>query len=297
MTCYSPLHAYLDASGTVHWSNNGRGNDIYFPCGQCIGCRLQKSAEWATRIVHETKSHSISSFITLTYGQDLQNPSLHYPDFQLFLKRLRKQFHPKKIRYFVAGEYGDENGRPHWHAILFGVDFPDQKLYKLTRKGHKLYKSALLARLWPHGFSTVAEVNYQTAQYCAKYTLKKITGDAADDHYKITTPDGEIIDLVPEFARMSTHPGIGHDYCLKHHSSIIAHDFVVSNGARTSIPRYYDKLTRRNNPDAYLRIKSERSSQPLNPDNILESRLHVRETVLRAAISQNSTKRGDFNDN
>ena len=57
--------------------------------------------------------------ITLTYAprDDFADKILHPSHFQLFMKRLRRQGH--KVRYLVAGEYGDLKGRAHFHAILF----------------------------------------------------------------------------------------------------------------------------------------------------------------------------------
>ena len=46
-------------------------------------------------------------------------------DFQKFIKRLRKDY---DIKYFACGEYGDKTLRPHFHAILFGVNFSDDKI-------------------------------------------------------------------------------------------------------------------------------------------------------------------------
>ena len=75
-------------------SRNKRGVDgtLELPCGQCIGCRLERSRQWAVRCLHEASLHENNSFITLTYDEASMPPggSLCYRDFQLFMKRLRK---------------------------------------------------------------------------------------------------------------------------------------------------------------------------------------------------------------
>ena len=41
---------------------NGR-----FPCGKCIACRIAKSREWSSRLLHELTYWDKAVFITLTY--------------------------------------------------------------------------------------------------------------------------------------------------------------------------------------------------------------------------------------
>lgn len=49
----------------------------------------------------------------------------YYPDFQKFVKRLRKEFtkinngKPVALKYFVCSEYGGRTLRPHFHAVFF----------------------------------------------------------------------------------------------------------------------------------------------------------------------------------
>ena len=117
MACYSPIKAYRDSSGTLFFHSKVGTNIIKLPCGQCVGCRLERSRVWAARCVHEAQMHESNCFITLTY---MDNPvSLDYRDFQLFMKRLRSKS-GKRVRFFMCGEYGENNSRPHFHAILFG---------------------------------------------------------------------------------------------------------------------------------------------------------------------------------
>ncbi len=132
MPCYHPLSAFQCADGSIvfherRWYNTVK--TLSLPCGQCIGCRLERSRQWAMRCMHEAQLHENNCFITLTYDNTHlpSDGSLHYKDFQLFIKRLRKKFGNTRIRYYMAGEYGENFGRPHFHACIFGHDFHDKK--------------------------------------------------------------------------------------------------------------------------------------------------------------------------
>ena len=108
--------------------------------------------------------------------------SLNLRHVQLFLKRLRKKFTGVKIRFFCCGEYGPKLGRPHYHLILFGLDFDDKILFKKAKSGN-LYTSKILSDCWGKGYVTTGAVTLQSAGYVARYCLKKINGQMADAHY------------------------------------------------------------------------------------------------------------------
>lgn len=192
MPCYKPLDAWrpIDSSSKklVFSYNakrcNGPTPDLQVPCGQCVGCRLERSRQWAVRCVHESQMHKENCFITLTYAPEHlpADQSLHYRDFQLFMKRLRKRFSGKVIRFYMCGEYGENFGRPHFHACLFGHNFDDLTLWKVQNK-QKLYRSKTLEELWPFGHSSVGTVTFESAAYVARYIMKKVTGEAAELHY------------------------------------------------------------------------------------------------------------------
>lgn len=241
----------------------------------------------------ESQFHAASSFITLTYSEDTcpNPPSLRYSDFQKFMKRLRKAFGP--LRFFMCGEYGPKNLRPHFHACIFGTDFADRQIYSRSASGHIIYRSSDLERLWPFGFSSVAELNFLTAAYVARYTLKKVTGDAAEAHYRYICPEtGEVSFRTPEMARMSLKPGIGGPWYAKYSGDVFPHDYVVINGHKCRPPRYFEKLLRRADPTEYEFIKSDRMAHPSSVHNT-DSRLAVREQVQLAALQQLSP-RGDL---
>ena len=97
---------------------------IPFGCGQCIPCRINRKRLWTHRLMLESFSHSDATFVTLTYDPEkYSGESLRPEDVTKFLKRLRRKLEPKKLRYYLVGEYGDKTGRPHYHIALFG--FPN----------------------------------------------------------------------------------------------------------------------------------------------------------------------------
>lgn len=244
MTCYHPLLAYRDSGKVVFNKPFPYAKGFNLPCGQCIGCRLKYSQEWAVRLMHENQMHEESCFITLTmndeYLNSRDNPySLDRSEFQRFMKRLRKRY-GKKVRYFHCGEYGEKNSRPHYHAIIFGMDFEDKELFQV-RDEIRLYTSETLAKLWPYGFVTIGEVTMESCAYVARYVTKKIKGKDAENHYiRWDSLTGEGIPIEPEYATMSRKPGIGKSWLDKYKSDVYPHDYVVIKKHKIRPPRFYD---------------------------------------------------------
>jgi hypothetical protein len=205
--------------------------------------------------------HSFNSFITLTFNDEnlykRENPySLDVREYQLFMKRLRKK-RGKNIRFFHCGEYGDKNNRPHYHAIIFGWDFPDKTLWQ-KRDGIQLYVSEELQELWPYGFSTIGEVTFESAAYVARYVMKKIKGDAAEQHYQVTDPEtGEVLPIKPEYCTMSRKKGIGYTWFEKYKNDVYPNDYVVVNGKEVRPPRYYDSLLEEQELQQIKKVRQE----------------------------------------
>ena len=212
--------------------------------------------------MHEAQMHDANSFITLTYNEEWlpYDGSLVKPHFQKFLKKLRKRI-GTKIRYFMCGEYGEHFGRPHYHACIFGYDFPDRVLWKKIN-GVSLFISPLLSEIWGKGFATVGAVSFESAAYVARYTLKKKTGPEAEDHY---FKQHEWVDLQfevePEYANMSLKPGIGQTWLEKFETDVYPRDEVIVRGFSQKPPRYYDEIYRRDNEQDLERIKQNRTQR------------------------------------
>lgn len=281
MPCFRPWrkHRQNKLTGEVWTDLPG----LTLPCGQCIGCRLDRSRDWATRITHEAQMHDVNSFITLTYDDQHLPPrfSVEKREMQLFMKRLRMLIEPVRIRYYLCGEYGGQSNRPHYHAIIFGYDFPDKTLWRKTPAGYLTYRSRLLEQAWDKGLSEIGTVSVESAGYVARYVTKKITGDQADEHYQRVNPvTGEIWRVEPEFALMSSRPGIGRTWYDQYSSDAFPDDFVVINGEKRSVPRYYKKQLEASNERAAFDVTVNRlQSAVRHLDNNTPERLAVREEV------------------
>jgi len=264
MPCFSPLQAYRtysDVKGKkIVWGrDNLDGYDshkaIDLPCGQCIGCRLERSRQWACRLLAEAQCHEKTSFLTLTYKDMPTNSSLNLEDFTLFMKRLRRHFEPNKLRFFQCGEYGERTSRPHHHCILYGEDFRDDRIvHEASQSGLPQYTSTSLDDLWGHGICTIGDVTFESAAYVARYALKKISGARKESHYA---------GRKPEFVTMSRRPGIGALWFEEYKGDVYPGDVFVPGPHRPPSlpPKFFDKLLERSDPALYERVKARRKEE------------------------------------
>lgn len=325
MPCYKPITAWrsskINESGKRSLVFNSKyahehDNPIEIACGQCIGCRLERSRQWAIRCMHEASLYEDNCFITLTFSDEemlkRENPwSVDVRDFQLFMKRLRKKFPDKTIRFYHCGEYGEvckfclksinfcecgpeedwdnrsRPGRPHYHACLFNHDFDDKELWRI-QNGQRLYRSPTLEKLWPYGHSSIGTVTFDSAAYVARYIMKKITGDLAEDHYEAIDPfTGEVTSLRPEYTTMSRRPGIGTEWFNKFSDDVYPGDFVVVNGTKCRPPKFYDSLLETIDPFLHDDIKQFRTDAGfLHNEDSTRERLDVREYVQKKRLEK-----------
>lgn len=320
MACYHPLQA-LDVGMTANGKKDikflsykpsenehfvtydgkfyHRSRLMQLPCGQCVGCRLEYSRQWANRCMLELEYHDSAYFVTLTYddfhvpinyycsndetGEASPSLTLCKRDFQLFMKRLRKRFSNDKIRFFMAGEYGSSTFRPHYHAILYGLHLDDLTVYKRSPQGHTYYNSDSLASCWRDsngdaiGFVVVAPVTWETCAYTARYVMKKLKGSEAKFYSDFN--------IQPEFTLMSRKPGIARQW-YEDHPDLYDYDYInistPKGGRKFRPPKYFDKLYDVEHPDEMAEIKELRqkfaaeamkaklSNTSLSPDELLE---------------------------
>jgi len=321
MPCYRPLRAWkaqeVGASGKHGITFDPhkalvQGSALTLACGQCIGCRSDKAQAWGVRCRHEAEMHDASCFFTLTY--DEQNVpgdySVKLRDWQLFLHRTRKRTGVKGLRFAGGGEYGELGLRPHYHGLFFNYDFPDKKLMR-KRNEYPVYKSELLGELWPAGSHELGSVTHASAEYCARYALKKITGKVADDHYWRMSPvDGEAHRVEPEFFTMSRRPGLGTAWFEKFGadafgvSRVVASPFpnrvgqavsvsdgLVADGRKVRPPRFYLEKLSEADRQAVLRQRKRLSLEPRARANSTAERLKVREEVKRLKMARLASTR------
>lgn len=186
MTCTNPRIAYytgrLTANGkqvlsfSPAWPNQP---SFLVPCGHCMACRLRKRNDWISRLRVEAMQWPFSSFLTLTYDDAHVPPHLVKRDLQLFFKRLRHTLRDfgffAPVRYFACGEYGKLHWRPHYHAILFGLNLlaPEWKSTQVAFSGcYPIYQSDVIRFYWPFGFNTVDLSTDASIKYVSKYVCK-----------------------------------------------------------------------------------------------------------------------------
>lgn len=203
-----------------------------FPCGQCMPCKINRTRDWTIRLLHEYHAHNCNGlFITLTYDNEHLpiGRTLVKADLQKFFKRLRKQLDKecRKIKYFACGEYGSIRGRPHYHAIVFGLTPNDKKLIWSCWK----YADWQLLNLSPKGRKSIGTVTADSCRYVTGYIQKKLYGKDSE-YYKA-------LGLLPPFQLSSQ--GLGLSYVYEHYNDILDNVGVPYKGSIAPIPRYYKK--------------------------------------------------------
>lgn len=236
---------------------------VSLPCGKCMACRLETSRQTALRCVHESKMYQDNCFVTLTFDDEHLPKmcplteggySLVRKHTQDFMKRLRQKFSDRRIRVYGCGEYGEKLGRPHYHFCLFNIDFFDRLRWKKVN-GFWYYNSPTLSSLWTYGHSVVTDFSFETAAYVARYCTKKLNGDLADSHYR---------GRLPEFSVFSNRPGIGKPWLDRYGASdVYPLDECVARGVTCKVPRYYDRVREREDPEGFAIVKQRRRERAL----------------------------------
>lgn len=284
MPCYYPVHGWRSAEPnyngkhTIVFTKSGAQLDcpVRLPCGRCIGCRLDRSRDWALRCVHESKLHDENAFLTLTFSDEYlpEDGSIRKEDLRHFYRRLRERTGQYKIGYFGCGEYGEQLGRPHYHSIIFGYNFDDRKPFKKINE-NTIYTSEFLQDLWPYGHASIGEVNFQTAAYVARYQMKKINGPQQKEHYQ---------GKEPEFVTMSRRPSIGQRWFEKYKTDCLK-GYLTQDGKKYPLPKFYEKLWYRWDDGSYAEYKANRALHfdPMDPEQMID-RLEVKEQVKKNRI-------------
>lgn len=294
MQCFRPLRGHWVTSQSkfgevrqLRWDAPlGSADGITVACGTCIGCRLDRSRDWTVRMLHEQQLHPASCFVTLTYRpEDVPSDrSLHVEDWQAFKRRLDRRI--GKTRFFMCGEYGDavldsgdQQGLPHWHAILFGYDFrKDRKFHKHNKHGDALYTSALLEDVWGKGWAPIGDATPQSIRYVASYVNKKQTGERSDAVYGRRRPP---------FCTMSRRPGIGADWFARYGKRTMAQDECVLDGKPVPVPRYYDRLFKESDPEEFERLVDARmAAKRAAGEHDQPERLKTREGIVRRSLER-----------
>jgi hypothetical protein len=257
MSCSNPIRVWrsMNKSETGKFPVSFRLTDAWhntqmcLPCGRCLGCLKDRSMSWGIRCVHESQLHDENSFLTLTYHPKHlpRDGMLDKTHFQLFMKRLRKRI-GVPVRYLMCGEYGAKTLRAHYHALLFGYEFPDCVFEKEGKNGDRIYHSDLLEEIWGFGKCVIGNVTMASAQYVAKYINKS----------QSLNPLLELPEFVVPYNNSSRRPGLGIPWLEKYWKDIYPRDYVVVDGGKYKPPRAYDKWLEVNFPDVFHVVKRKR---------------------------------------
>ena len=164
--CLSPAHV---------WVSRPTGHEkVQVPCSECWQCIKGRINDYVGRSLAETAVSNATAFLTLTYGKTScgSDTIVNKKHFQLFMKKLRILGHRGKnkfkVRYLVVGEYGERNGRAHFHALLFfkgtAPSWPERENF------HDL-------DIWPHGHLWCEWSNSEAAvRYVVNYIREQKTG-------------------------------------------------------------------------------------------------------------------------
>lgn len=237
---------------------------MLLPCGTCLSCRTSRAKDWSNRLFLESLDYEKNYFITLTYNDANCPHDLIKRHVQDFFKSLRNAGF--KFRYFIAGEYGEASKRPHYHALMFGLDLTDLELFNIDEEEHKYYISDTISKHWQFGNHLIAEMSPETICYTARYCTKKLGSD----------------DYKREFILMSRRPGIGFNYLEKHKDELITDDKLylgeygvkgfsryIREFIKQRYPQAYDILSANNKKRAQDKLVHNRLNRLANEDKLL----------------------------
>lgn len=287
MPCYNPLVGIYKGehteSGAKKFDIQGKidifeakvffPGSVQIPCGKCIGCKLDYSRQWADRMMLELASYNGKGiFVTLTYNNDNLPmvfdddeplaPTLDKRDLQLFMKKLRsrERFENRRLRFYAAGEYGAKTFRPHYHAIIFGLeigDFEDVRKIGRNEIGQIYYTSKEFEDIWNKGFILLCDVSWNTCAYVSRYVTKKIVKDF----------DLEDKGIQKEFSVMSRRPGLGRLFLEANPDCLDKMEIPLCSSygsVKVRLPKYFINTLKLTDPDRYDTIIKQRSKSALD---------------------------------
>lgn len=166
-------------------------NGVAVPCQKCWQCRENRVSDWVGRCIAESKTAFKSSVGCLTYGRDerynidhYRSRNLVYADVQKYLKLMRAYGTP--LRYFVAGEYGTEKGRAHWHIIAFWQERLPPNYVEFKRYNHYADSEGKRS-LWSHGYTEWEPAALGNIKYAMKYILKNYADERSERHFGLSS--------------------------------------------------------------------------------------------------------------
>lgn len=104
-----------------------------------------------------------STFLTLTFKENIQDIERANREFTLFIKRLKRYLKNQQLKYIATWEL-QQRGAIHYHLVLFSVPYIDNKK---------------LGELWANGFIKINKIketvkNEAVGVYITKYFVKDL---------------------------------------------------------------------------------------------------------------------------
>lgn len=234
---------------------------------------MSRAREWAVRCTLEWQRHERAAFVTLTYRDQHLPPTLRKDHLSGWLKRLRARLDPVRIRFFACGEYGERTHRPHYHALVFGVqDTPH-------------FRAA-----WPYGDRVWADpVTQGRINYVCGYVQKKF-GTKEDFEERVDPETGEIYTYQPPFHLMSRGGrggvGIG-GHAREHWRSW--RKTAIHKGREVPVPRYLHQAWLANATETQIhQLKQEKLSTAVT---LTRYSLQAAEKIAESRLNLHSSKR------
>lgn len=236
---YTDARAARAAKPAAKWTAADKYNKwqtLKLPCGKCLDCQQRSKLHWVLRCQQEATQHKSVLFTTLTYEDAPW--TLAVDELQRFHKRLRKAIaqqkvqvdgllRPRRYRHFSCGEYGETNGRPHYHAILFGLEPRDEEA---------------IQKAWGLGFTTTERAGPGAIAYVAGYVNKKAELQTSDQ-------EGWQNPFIVMSRGGKDGFGIG-GHAKKWRDSWRTH--AVLGGNKIAVPRYYHEAWKKDATDEEL---------------------------------------------
>ncbi|AXL15625.1 replication initiator protein [Microviridae sp.] len=149
--CLRPLKMIIDQ------------NEITAPCRKCSQCMRDRKIAWIGRMLAAEQTAIETWFCTFTYGGGYENEDaywLDYRDLQRTFKKMRRAGH--KFQYVSVGEYGSENARAHFHAVIFWQSTPPDRVLGLKYNMPNASDDERCS-FWEHGIVRYEEPKSQQA--------------------------------------------------------------------------------------------------------------------------------------
>lgn len=328
MSCYHPRKMYKTKNDQYVFDKptGHSGQHIKIPCKLCVGCRLDYTATWATRMMHESSFYPENWFGTMTYNDENipEDGGVNLRDVQLLHKKLRRQLEPDKMRFVVSSEYGSQTLRPHYHGAYFNAriaeKFGDLEMHSKSKDGSPLYVSEKFSNIWGNGFTLIGQLTRQSAAYVASYMLKDLDGDYVGANYSCFNPKtGEVsrptnptnlkpnqveqykekrfqeenrIYLPKPFITMSRKPGIGKDWYKKYMQTDVLNKGIDqlhlhdSKGNRLNVPSYYFEQLKIDDLELYEAIKDLKADYAMSKKFMEDNTKQRLETKEKVKMAQ-----------